>query len=118
MLLVSRHDQAFSILAKTDQTNRRLWVQEYQFRSPSLLRKYLKDFAREQGLEKIIMPVKEEDLGHLRSDDFVVEGFIEGYFPSSKGYFLSAYPYRNRGISDSLSEEQKMLQNILSQPQL
>lgn len=118
MGLIARHQEEFSVLAKVDKENRRIWIHKYQVKDHSVFSKFLTEWAKEDELEKIIFPVREEDLNHFRKDGFFEEGVIENYFQDSKGYFLSAYPCSQRGKSEFLHEEQGMLKEILSQPRM
>ncbi|AEG58546.1 putative beta-lysine N-acetyltransferase [Desulforamulus ruminis] len=115
---VSRHKDEFSVDALVDKENLRIWIQDYRVKDPLLFSQYLTRWAKEESLEKIILPAREEDLKSFQENGFVLEGVIEAYYPDSKGYFLSAYPCIRRGKSLFLQEEQAMLKKILSQPRL
>lgn len=114
MTLITRQEPEFYVQAHLDQVSRRIWVNQYQTTNPTALRNFLKELAREQALEKIIFPVRTEDLNRFSGEGFAEEGVIEGYFPGTNGHFLSAYPSSKRGNSQVLSQEQQILQDIFA----
>ncbi|OAT79353.1 putative beta-lysine N-acetyltransferase [Desulfotomaculum copahuensis] len=102
----------FRVSACLDRTSERLWVTGYEAGDPAALRDFLKQLAISEGLGKIILPVRPEDLNRLQGDGFKLEGTIDGYFQYDDGHFLAAFPRAERSYSPALSRQRKMLAEI------
>jgi len=63
--------------------------------------------------EKIIIKTLAADVAYLISQGFQNEAFIEGYFNGDDAHFLVKYPKHERGISANISDNQKIVDDIL-----
>jgi len=112
------HAPEFRVCAILDRTSERIWVTDYKADDSAALRDFLKLQATKEGLGKIILPVRTEDLNRLQGDEFKLEGSIDGYFQDSGGHFLAAFPRLERGRSFVLSRQRKMLTEIRGRKKL
>ncbi len=105
-------ESSFWVCAGLDRTSERIWVTDYEVADPAALRAYLIQLAFKEGLDKIILPARPEDLNRLQGDGFKLEGTIDGYFQGRDGHFLAAFPRAGRSRSLAPSHQRKMLTEI------
>ncbi len=101
--------KAFDLEATADYRNKRIWVIRCQYQDVLEMQDYLYSYAVESGLEKIILPVMEEENYGM----FKPEGRIKGYFNGKDAVFLAGYTQPRRGLSPSLMDERKLLDEVI-----
>jgi len=109
-------EKGFTVHFRLDKANELLWVEDYEIAAKESFYAFLWNLAREQQLGKIIFPVRPYDLYFLKNDQFIAEGYLDGYFAGVPGYIMAGYRQPARVLSASLAEEQRILNGILTSP--
>ncbi|MTI79322.1 MAG: putative beta-lysine N-acetyltransferase [Firmicutes bacterium] len=107
---------SFTIDAIIDQTNQRIWVSNYNFSNAPEFTDFLIQNAYQNSADKVIIPARDNDVGALENQGFVLEGRAEGFFNGDTAYFMSAYPSAKRRQSINLKNKMDQLQKIISMP--
>lgn len=106
----------FSVRVQLEKISRRIWILDYCADDPEALCSFLLNLALKRGMEKIILPVKTEDLNKIQGNGFIKEATIQGYFRGVNAHFFTSFPVLKRSISMSFSNEKETLQKILHKP--
>lgn len=112
-LLVETNEK-FQIEAQVDKYSCRLWVTNYQVKNVPAMAQFITEVAAAQGLEKIILPTREEDRHVMEAQGFLYEGQVEGFFNGATAYFMVAYPSPERKINGRADGERQIIAEILA----
>lgn len=116
MVSVRHSEKDFSVDARLDRDNRRVWVVDYRASCLWSLRGYLYSLAGRHRLEKIIFPVRAGDEKKIQGYGFFPEGLIRGYYGVNDAFFLSAFLTPRRAATETLAEELATVREVLSRP--
>ncbi|MDD3024163.1 MAG: putative beta-lysine N-acetyltransferase [Syntrophomonadaceae bacterium] len=96
-----------------DHTNGRLKILDYQCISNNILRDII-DFAKDEGLGKIISNCRIKLLKPFTSSGFVIEGIINGFFQGDDAYCISYFIDPQRQSSPKKEAGESILYQCLS----
>ncbi|PKM76108.1 MAG: putative beta-lysine N-acetyltransferase [Firmicutes bacterium HGW-Firmicutes-15] len=96
-----------------DHTNERLKILDYPCISDNIIREII-DFAKDEGLGKIISNCRIKLLKLFNSNGFVIEGIINGFFQGEDAYCISYYIDPQRQVFSQKEEEDSILYQCLS----
>lgn len=105
-------NSSFAVKLSVDLFSKRLWVKDYTYQDAGRMLDYINHAAMNNGLEKVILPVRKNHLPDFTSGGFSLEGWIDGYFNGADGYFLTAYPVKKRSESRVLREHRRQIRRI------
>lgn len=91
-----------------DYTNERLKILDYQCISENLIKDII-DFAKDEGLGKIISNCRIRLLKPFRNSGFIIEGLINGFFQGEDAYCVSYFINPKRQESSKKEEEDAIL---------
>lgn len=97
-----------------DHSHQRLLVVDYEAADERYLCRFLWKTARENNVGKILFPVRPYDLYFLNTGQFVLEGYVDGFFCGVPGCFLAGFPEAARATNRTFKKEQRSLMEILS----
>ncbi len=96
-----------------DKTNKRLKVFEFEEIDKSST--HLIDIAEQEGLDKIILFQNEDsEIIHIEEHGFTKEGEIDGFFDGKDAHLYTKYLSQTRKSSDSVKEENNIIQTIMN----
>ncbi|MCX8131962.1 MAG: putative beta-lysine N-acetyltransferase [Clostridia bacterium] len=97
-----------------DYTNQRLKIIDYPCISDDIIM-FIVDFAKKEGLGKVISNCRIKLLKPFRNCGFKIEGIINGYFCDEDAYCISLFIDKKRELSKHKEEEDAILHQCVIQ---